>query len=205
MIVALYRLIARLHHIIADYRYRARIKVLIARGLVLGKNVLIAKTAVIDADYPYLIRIGNNCAIAEQVRIWAHDAATFKFTGGYTRLGKVEIKDNCFIGDRATILPGVTIGPNVLVVAGSVVNKNIPPNSCVAGVPARVYARFDEYIERNKQRIENGSVFEFSDLIDNLDKLDEQSKAKVWASVQDGRYAYVKGYTGKDPDIWNVD
>lgn len=205
MIVALYRLIARLYHIIFDYRYRARIRVLVARGLVLGKNVLIAKTAVIDADYPYLIRIGNNCAIAEQVRIWAHDAATFKFTGGHTRLGKVEIKDNCFIGDRATILPGVTIGPNVLVVAGSVVNKDIPPNSCVAGVPARVYARFDEYIERNQRQIEEGSVFEFSDLIDNLDNLDERLKAKVWASVQDGRHAYVRGYTGRDPDVWNVD
>jgi acetyltransferase-like isoleucine patch superfamily enzyme len=205
MKVTLTRLIARLYRMIGYYIYRTRIRVLIARGLVLGKNVLIAKTAVIDASYPYLIRIGDNCSIAEQVRIWAHDAATFKFTGGHARLGKVEIKDNCFIGDRSTILPGVTIGPNVLVVAGSVVNRDIPPNSCVAGAPARVYAKFDQFIERNQRQIEDGSVFEYSDLIDNLDHLDERLKAKVWESVQDGHHAYVRGYTGRDPYIWNVD
>jgi maltose O-acetyltransferase len=198
-------LMFRLYYTIGCYIYRTRIRFLIARGLVIGKNVTIAKSATIDVGYCYLIRIGDNCSIAEHVRLLAHDAATFKFTGGHTRLGKIEIKDNCFIGDRSTILPGVTIGPNVLVAAGSVVNRDIPPNSCVAGVPARVYARFDEYIERNKQRIEEGNVFEFSDLIDNLNNPDEQAKAKVWESVQDGRYAYVRGYTGKDPYGWNVD
>jgi maltose O-acetyltransferase len=205
MIVTLYRLIGKLYHLVDDYQYRARIRILMARGLVVGKNVLIARTAVIDAGFPYLIRIGDNCAIAEQVRIWAHDAATFRFTGGHTRLGKVEIKDNCFIGDRSTILPGVTIGPNVLVTAGSVVNKDIPPNSCVAGVPARVYARFDGYIERNQRQIEEESVFEFSDLVGNLDHLDERLKAKVWESVQDGRHAYVRGNSGRNSYVWNVD
>jgi maltose O-acetyltransferase len=205
MITILYRLIGRLYHMIADLRYRTRIRVLIARGLVLGRNVTIAKTAIIDASYPYLVRIGDNCSIAEEVRIWTHDAATFKFTGGHARLGKVEIKDNCFIGDRSTILPGVTIGPNVLVVAGSVVNRDIPPNSCVAGVPARVYVKFDEFIERNLQQIENGSVFEYSDLIDSLDRLDERLKTKVWEAAQVGRHAYVRGYTGRNPYTWNVD
>lgn len=205
MIVTLYGLISRIYHLIDDYYYRGRIRVLVARGLVLGKNVTVARTAVIDASYPYLIRIGDNCSIAEQVRIWSHDAATFKFTGGYARLGKVEIKENCFIGDRATILPGVTIGPNALVTAGSVVNKDVPPNSCVAGAPARVYARFDEFIERNLRQIESGAVYQFSDLIDHLDKVDEQVKARVWESVQDGCHAYVRGYTGKNPYTWNVD
>jgi len=205
MIAVLYRLASKLYHAVNDYKYRTRIRVLVARGLVLGKNVTIAETAVIDASYPYLIRIGDNCSIAEQVRIWAHDAATFKFTGGYARLGKVEIRDNCFVGDRSTILPGVTIGPNVLVTAGSVVNKDIPPNACVAGVPARVYARFDDFIERSKQQIKDGSVFEFSDLVDNLDNLDERLKAKVWESVQNGRHAYVRGFTGRNPYTWNVD
>ena len=205
MTVALLRLIARLYRMIDYHIYRTRVRTLIARGLIIGKNVTLARSAFIDPAYPYLIRIGDNCSIAGNVLLIAHDAATFKFTGGHTRLGKIEIRDNCFIGDRSIILPGVTIGPNVLVAAGSVVNRDIPPNSCVAGVPARFYARFDEYIERNERRIEDGSVFEFSDLIDNLDTLDEQTKAKVWESVQDGRHAYVKGYSGEDPDTWNVD
>jgi maltose O-acetyltransferase len=183
---ALYRLIGKLYHIVVDYKYRTRIRVLIARGLVIGKNVTISASAYIDSSYPYLIRIGDNCSIAEHVRVLAHDATTFKFTNGHTRLGKVEIKDNCFIADGAIILPGVTIGPNVLVAAESVVNRDIPPNSCVAGVPARFYAKFDKFIERHWRQIEEGTVFEYSDLPLNPD---EQTKAKVWESVQDGRQA----------------
>jgi maltose O-acetyltransferase len=201
----LMNLMFKLYRTIGYYIYRTQIRLLIARGLVIGKNVTIAKNAVIDVGYAYLIRIGDNCSIAEHVRLLAHDAATFKFTGGHARLGRIEIKDNCFIGDRSTILPGVTIGPNVLVAAGSVVNRDIPPNSCVAGVPARVYGKFDEYIERNKQHIAEGSVFEFSDLIDSLNNPDEQIKAKVWNAVQDGGYAYVRGFTGRNPYTWNVD
>jgi maltose O-acetyltransferase len=205
MIVILLRLIARLYRMIDYQIYRTRVRILIARGLFIGKNVTLARSAFIDPAYPYLIRIGDNCSIAEHVRLLAHDAATFKFTDGHTRLGKIEIRDNCFIGDSSIILPGVTIGPNVLVAAGSVVTRDIPPNSCVAGIPARVYARFDDYIERNQQHIEEGCVFEFSALIDNLDRLDQQIKGKVWESLQDGRYAYVKGYTGRDPDTWHGD
>ena len=205
MIAVLYGLVASLYRRLDYCVYRARIKVLIARGMVIGKNVTISKNAVIDTGYPYLIRIGDNCSIAEHVRLLAHDAAPFKFTGGHARLGKIEIKDNCFIGDRSTILPGVTIGPNALVAAGSVVNRDVPPNCCVVGVPARAYCRFDEYIERNKQQIEAGRVFEFADLVDHVDDLDEQTKAEVWQAAQDGHGAYVRGYTGKDPYTWNVD
>jgi maltose O-acetyltransferase len=175
------------------------------RGLTVGKNVTISKNAVIDTTYPYLISLGDNCSIAEHVRVLAHDAATFKFLDGHTRLGKVEIKDNCFVGDRSTILPGVTIGPNVLVAAGSVVNRDIPPNSCVAGVPARVYGKFDDYLERNRQQIREGSVFEFALLADQLDSLDEAMKMTVRESIENGHPAYVKGYTGRNPYTWNVD
>jgi len=201
----LYDLIAKAYRTGSYYLYRTRINRLIAAGLVIGKNVTIAKNAVIDSGYPYLIRIGDNCSIAEHVRLIAHDAAIFKFTTGCARIGKIEIKDNCFIGDRSTILPGVTIGPNVLIAAGSVVNRDIPPNSCVAGVPARVYGRFEDYIERNKQQIENGHVYEFEHLIDHFDKLDDRTKAEIWESVQNGHHAYVRGFTGRNPYTWNVD
>ena len=201
MRTTLYRLIAKLYHLIADYRYRTRIRVLMARGLVLGKNVTISASAYIDGSYPYLIRIGDNCSLAEHVRLLAHDATTFKFINGHTRLGRIEIKDNCFIGERTIILPGVTIGPNVLVAAGSVVNRDIPPNSCVAGVPARVYAKFDQFIERHQQHMEEGSVFEFSELHGN--HIGKQIQAKVWEAVRNGDYAYVRGSSGRSPFTWN--
>jgi len=196
---AFFEIASRFLTFIQLYRYRTRIRRLMARGLVVGKNVTIQYSAQIDDVYPYLIRIGDNCSISNEVRILAHDATPFKFTNGYTRLGKVEIRDNCFIGERAIILPGVTIGPNVLIAAGAVVNRDIPPNSCAAGVPARVYARFDDLIERHKQRIEERSVFEYSDL---SSKVEVRLRNKVWESVQDGD-AYVRGFVGRYPYTLN--
>ena len=52
--------------------------------------------------------------------------------------GAVVIKHNAWIGAAATIMPGVTIGENAVVAAGAVVTKDVPANSIVAGVPAKV-------------------------------------------------------------------
>ena len=56
--------------------------------------------------------------------------------------------DNCVVGMRAILLPGVTIGPDSIVGAGSVVTRDVPPRTVAAGVPARVLCTLDEYAER---------------------------------------------------------
>lgn len=63
--------------------------------------------------------------------------------------GKVTIGDNVYIGTDALIMPGVTIGNNSLVAAGSVVTKSVQPFTVVGGNPARFICTVDEYIERN--------------------------------------------------------
>ena len=139
----------------------------------------------------------------------AHDATTFKFLDGHTRLGKIEIKDNVFIGTDAIILPGVTIGPNVLVSAGSVVNKDIPPNSCVAGIPARFYKKFDEFLSEMKTQINTRPVFDHLEfkikknghpITANYWKLylTKERNDKIWKAVNNGN-AFKKGFTGKYP------
>ena len=53
-------------------------------------------------------------------------------------LSPVVIRKNAWIGANATILPGVTVGENAIVAAGAVVSKDMPANTIVGGVPAKI-------------------------------------------------------------------
>ena len=100
---------------------------------------------------PYLVKIGNHCTITSGVSFVTHDGAAWIFREeipGLNVFGKIEIKDNCFIGINSIILPDVTIGPNSVVGAGAVVTKDVPPNTVVAGVPARRICSVEEYKEK---------------------------------------------------------
>ena len=149
------------------------------KGLKIGKNVVIDRGAYIDNNFCHLISIGDNCLIAKGVTIIAHDSTIFPFTGGYGRAAKVNIKENCIISINSIILPGVTIGPNVLVAAGSVVNKDIPPNSCVAGVPARYYGKFSDYISDHKEKIKNDHIFEKIETIEDYSEFKKQKRKMI--------------------------
>lgn len=180
---------------IKQYSSKQKLNNRIASGLTLGKNVTIMPRVNIDSSYPYLISIGDNCSLSNGVVIIAHDATPFKFTNGYTRLGKVNIKDNCYFGTDVIILPGVTIGPNVLVAAGSVVNKDIPPNSCVAGNPARVYTKFDEFIKNHEELIKRSPALDYNE----VKSPNNEFKEKMKKMLDDNEWIYVKGYDGKFP------
>ena len=59
--------------------------------------------------------------------------------------------DNVFIGAHAIIMGGIKIGPNAIIAAGSVVVKDVSPNTVVGGNPARVICSMDDYINRRKE------------------------------------------------------
>jgi serine acetyltransferase len=65
----------------------------------------------------------------------------------------VRVLDNSFVGENSILLPGVTIGPNSIVGAGSIVTKDVPPATEAAGVPARVICTLDEYVERYRSKM----------------------------------------------------
>ena len=114
------------------------IKRLIKHGLNLGKNLQIEKGANIDAVFPELITIGNNVTLAKDVYILCHDGSTKKLIG-YTRVGKVDIGNNVFIGTKSVIMPGVKIGDNSIIGACSFVNKSIPENEIWGGKSCKIY------------------------------------------------------------------
>lgn len=101
---------------------------------------------------PYLITIGDNCQITLGVSIYTHGGshvARIKCPN-FDVFGKVVVGNNVYIGNYSLIMPGVSIGDNVLIGAGSVVTKSIPSNCVVAGNPAKYICSIDEYIERNE-------------------------------------------------------
>ncbi|MCM3268303.1 acyltransferase [Paenibacillus elgii] len=82
------------------------------------------------------IRVGSHCAISWDVSIMDTDYHTIM--DGRPNTKPVIIGDHVWIGCKATILKGVTIGDGAIVAAGSVVAHDVPPRSVVAGVPAKV-------------------------------------------------------------------
>ena len=111
--------------------------------------------------YAKLIKLGNNVRLASKVTFVTHDVAHVMLNANPTlkgeqfkeKIGCIEIKDNVFVGAGTTILYGVRIGSNVIIGAGSLVNKDVPANSVAVGVPAKIISTFDEYI--TKRRSEN--------------------------------------------------
>ncbi len=92
-------------------------------------------------DCYYQITIGNRVQIGPHCYItdFDHDLMVDldrPFHRGDKVFAAVVIEDNVWIGAGVTILKGVTIGKNAVVAAGSVVTKNVAPNTVVAGVPA---------------------------------------------------------------------
>jgi acetyltransferase-like isoleucine patch superfamily enzyme len=102
---------------------------------------------------PYLISIGKHVGIASGVKFITHDGGTFVFRNlpeykGVINYGRITVFDNCVIGMGTTILPGVSIGPNSVVGAGSVVAKDVPANTVAAGVPAKPLMSIEEYARK---------------------------------------------------------
>ena len=109
------------------------------RGAIIGENVHLMSSS-IDKYTAFLIEIGNNVTITNAI-VLAHDASTKPFIG-YTKIQKT------------------TIGNNVIIGAGANVNGVIPDNSLVLGNPARVVCSIDEYVNKNKERMEKSLVVE---------------------------------------------
>ena len=120
-------------------------------GVTIGRNCLISTRHF--SSEPYLITIGNNVQITNNVSIYTHGGANVaRLTHpDFDIFGKVIIEDWAYIGSGSHIMPGVTIGMGALVAAGSVVTKSVPPRTVVGGNPARIICTVDEYITRNMQ------------------------------------------------------
>ena len=107
-----------------------------------GKHISIGKNVFINHDCTFLdlggIIIEDDVLIGPKVAIVTENHPIDSSNRKSLDLKAIHIKRNAWVGAAATILPGVTIGENAIVAAGAVVNKNVPDNVIVAGVPAKI-------------------------------------------------------------------
>jgi acetyltransferase-like isoleucine patch superfamily enzyme len=125
--------------VLATLRTRLRDIVLWARQIYLVKVwgmdihpfTLVSRKAILDHTFPRGIHIGEGTAVNFDAVILTHDLMAGKHL--HTYVGKY-----CGIGARSMIMAGVTIGDHSVVAAGAIVTRDVPPNTMVAGNPARI-------------------------------------------------------------------
>lgn len=106
------------------------------------------------ASERWLVSIGDGVTVSVGVRFITHDGTGWLVRddrGRRYRYAPIMVGNGSFIGAGSIILPGVSIGSNVVVAAGAVVTKSVPDGYVVGGNPARVLAVTDELLARISQ------------------------------------------------------
>jgi maltose O-acetyltransferase len=115
----------------------------------LGENSYIGRQGILASLSPTnTITIGKGCSISHYVTMYTQNRIPdqdFSITPHKKESGDIEIGDNCWIGIGAFIKHGIKIGNNCVIAAKSVVTKDVPNNSLVAGNPAKVIKTLREH------------------------------------------------------------
>lgn len=112
-----------------------------------GKNLTLGKNVFINACCKFQdqggITIGDGCLIGHNVTIATLNHELNPANRASITPNPVKIGDNVWIGSDSTILPGVEIGDGAIIGAGSIVTKNVPANTLVAGNPAKIIRKIE--------------------------------------------------------------
>ncbi len=134
-------------NIIGEYRWALK------NGLKVGKGCVIPSKTDFGSE-PYLVKLGDRVRCSFGVTFLTHDGGTWAFRRNpecetVIKFAPVVVDDDTFIGARAIIMPGVHIGKNCVIGTGSVVTKDVPDGSVVAGIPAVSICTTYEYYNKS--------------------------------------------------------
>ena len=152
------------------------------RGGGVGNNFF--NYGIIDNNHINLLSIGDNVTIASGAKLELHDASTNRILG-YSKIGRISIGNNVFIGANSLILPNVAIGDNCIIGAGSVVVRDIPSGIVAVGNPCRVVGAYEDFIAKNKELFNCSKVYK-----KQYDKMSEKERRKQSEELKDGGFAF---------------
>jgi len=158
-------------------------------GMHIGKDVSLPSSTYVDTSHCYLISIGDRCRFGPCCSILSHDALANEFLDA-GKIGRVIIRESCSFGMGTIILPAVEIGPRVIAAAGSVIGSNIPPDSVVAGNPAKVVAKLSDYLRYHKLCMKRSANFPYEEY--GIGVL-PPGKVKDLLSRMNGPFGYITG------------
>ncbi len=124
----LHRMVLAIRRRITDLYWIYYVRIL---GMDIDKTASFSLKVHFDRTHPRGIHVGPNSYVAFGVVVLSHDMTRGLYAD--TRIGA-----RCFIGARSVLLPGITIGDGSIVAAGSVVTRDVPAGTIVAGNPSRV-------------------------------------------------------------------
>ena len=151
-------------------------------GMRVGGNFKRLHGCILDPAHCWLITIGDNVTLAPRVHVLAHDASTKQFLN-YTKIGRVNIGNNVFIGAESVILPNVTIGDNIIVGANSTVTHNLSKEGVYAGNPAAYICSLEEYLDKNKKKFTQCPIYDENYTLRG--NLTEDKKKKMYEELKD--------------------
>lgn len=148
------------------------------------KGVKIGKDCRIDTrrytSEAFLIEIGDHCRIASRVSFYTHGGlwSQRKKHPELDTFGKIKIGNYTYIGEDAKIMPGVRIGNDVIVGAGTIVTKSVPDGVVVAGSPAKIVGYTKDFVQNS---LENSFP---------TYKLSKEEKIKYLKNLTDDKFSW---------------
>lgn len=120
----------------------------------IGSDVVIGENCIIQAH----VTISNACELGDNVFVGPNSSLLNDKFPHSRCLTPTVIRDNVIIGGCVTILPNVTVNKDSIIAAGSVVTKDVPPETVVKGIPAKLMMTRKEYETRRQEFIKTGKA-----------------------------------------------